>query len=276
MRTWAIGDVQGCYSSLEKLLRKIKYSPDRDRLWFCGDLVSRGNESLEVLRFVRSLGDGAVVVLGNHDLHLLALAHGVRRHRSIPADLQRVLKAKDSDKLIDWLRHRPLLRHDKSLDFTLVHAGLPPQWNLREAKARAREVEKALRGKKHRTVLHKMYGDEPSRWDRNVSGYARLRFIINAFTRIRYCAPDGRVRFALKGAPKNHPRSIPWFRFPDRASASMRIVYGHWSTLGPHYEDGTWCIDGGCVWGGRLLALRLDKDPPRAHQAKCAQQARPG
>ena len=275
MRTWAIGDVQGCQSSLEKLLSNIGYSPDRDQLWFCGDLVSRGNESLEVLRFVRSLGDGAVTVLGNHDLHLLAMACGVGR-QPVSKDLDRILKATDSDTLLNWLRRRPLLHHDKSLDFTLVHAGLPPQWNLRMAKARAREAEKALRGKKYATVLRQMYGDKPARWNKNLTGYARLRFIINAFTRIRYCAPDGHVRFALKGPPKNHPRSIPWFRFPDRASTSMRVVYGHWSTLGPHEENDTWCIDGGCVWGGRLVALRLDKNPPTARRLKCHQRALPG
>lgn len=275
MKTWAIGDVQGCQSSLRKLLKKIRYSPDRDKLWFCGDLVSRGNKSLEVLRFVRSLGDGAVTVLGNHDLHLLAIASGAKR-RSVSQDLKRVLKAKDSDKLLSWLRRRPLIHHDKSLDFALVHAGLPPQWNLRKAKARAREAEKALRGKKYATVLRKMYGDKPDRWNKNLTGYARLRFIINALTRTRFCATDGRLRFALKGPPRRHPRSIPWFRFPDRASESARIVYGHWSTLGFHEEDDTWCIDGGCVWGGQLVALRLDKDPPKPRKLKCAGRARPG
>jgi bis(5'-nucleosyl)-tetraphosphatase (symmetrical) len=274
MRTWAIGDIQGCYSCLKKLLRKIKYSPDRDRLWFCGDLVSRGDKSLEVLRFVRSLDDGAITVLGNHDLHLLALASGVRSRRNVSADFKRILKAKDADKLLDWLRHRPLLHHDKSLDFTIVHAGLPPQWNLRKARARAREAEKALRGKKHVAVLKKMYGDTPDRWSNSLTGYARLRFIINTFTRLRFCAPDGRSRFTLKGPPKNHPRSIPWFRFPGRKSADMSIVYGHWSTLGPHYESGTWCLDGGCVWGGSLVAMRLDK--PRIRDVKCRQHARPG
>ena len=275
MRTWAIGDVQGCQSCLQKLLKKINYSPDRDQLWFCGDLVSRGNKSLEVLRFVRSLGDGAVTVLGNHDLHLLAVASGAGR-RHVSKDFKRVLKARDSDKLLNWLLRRPLLHHDKSLDLALVHAGLPPQWNLHKAKARAREAEKALRGKKYATVLRKMYGDKPDRWNKNLKGYARLRFIINALTRTRFCAPDGRLRFALKGPPKTHPRSIPWFRFPDRASESERIVYGHWSTLGFHEENDTWCIDDGCVWGGRLVALRIDKRRPRTRSVKCRQQARPG
>lgn len=275
MATWVIGDLQGCYSSLRQLLKRIKYRPDRDRLWFCGDLVSRGEQSLEALRFVRSLDDGAITVLGNHDLHLLALAEGARR-RKPSRDLRRILDAKDSGKLLKWLRRRPLLHHDRKLGFTLVHAGLAPQWKLKTARACAREAEAALRKKSYPKLLAKMYGNKPDLWSNKLTGYARLRFIINVFTRLRYCAPSGRLRLELKGPPQNHPRSIPWFEFPGRASQSKRIVFGHWSTLNAQESNNTWCVDGGCVWGGRLVALRLDRDPPKWRRVKCKQQARPG
>ena len=259
MAVFVIGDVQGCYRELRALLRKIRYSADRDRLWFVGDLVNRGPDSLAVLRFVRGLGDGAVTVLGNHDLHLLATALGVRAPH--PRDtLAEVLAAPDRDILLDWLRRRPLL-HEGEQGFVMIHAGLPPQWDLARARSCAREVEAALAAPGHEAFIRHMYGDQPDRWSDALSGWDRLRFITNCFTRLRYCRADGSLALAEKGAPPAVPGLIPWFRVPGRASAGLPIVCGHWSTLGRHREGGVWSLDSGCVWGGALTALRLGESP---------------
>lgn len=256
MAIYAIGDVQGCHDELVALLERLDFDPSRDQAWLVGDLVNRGPKSLETLRTLRSLGEATVCVLGNHDLHLLAVAAGVTRtkHRDTFAD---VLGAPDRDELLDWLRRRPLLHHGEG--FYLIHAGLPPQWSVAQAAALAREAEAVLQGDSPGEFLWHMYGDEPDCWDEGLGDWERLRFITNCLTRLRYCTLDGRVDFRQKGRPGTQPAGlVPWFAVPDRRSAGARIVFGHWSTLGYHVRDGVCCLDTGCLWGGELTALRLD------------------
>lgn len=274
MAVYAIGDVQGCFDELQALLDHIHFDHTEDTLWFCGDLVNRGNKSLETLRFVYSLGERAVTVLGNHDLHLIATANGYRLNKGKDT-LAAVLAADDCEELVDWLRHRPLLHHNAELGFTLVHAGLPPQWSLPLAQACAQEAESMLRGPKHRKFLAKMYGNKPDHWDPVLTGHDRTRFIINCFTRLRYCRADGRLDFNSKGPPGTQPKGyLPWFAVPGRKSGDMRIVFGHWSTLGKRDDPGIYPLDHGCLWGGELTALELGPQP-RFHSLNCPGQQRP-
>lgn len=269
MATYAVGDLQGCYDELRELLDSVAFDPAVDRLWCVGDLVNRGPKSLQVLRFVRGLGDGAVCVLGNHDLHLLALAAGCGRDRG-DHSLDDVLAAPDRDELLDWLRHRPLLHNDPGLGFTMLHAGLPPQWDLRQAIACAREVEAVLRGDGHRDYFAQMYGNQPSMWDPALHGMDRWRFVTNCLTRLRFCNPDGSLALKEKGPPGTEkPGRVPWFDYPGRKTRGERIVFGHWSTLGYHAGDGVWGLDTGCLWGGALTLLRLDTETPRPQRLQC-------
>jgi bis(5'-nucleosyl)-tetraphosphatase (symmetrical) len=257
---YAIGDVQGCYEELRALLAQLKFSPDSDRVWFVGDLVNRGPQSLEVLRFVRALGDNAVVVLGNHDLHLLAIACGSRRKRKSDT-LDEVLAAPDRDILLEWLITRPLAHFDEQGDL-MVHAGLVPQWTVGMAIELAREVESALRTDP-RALFENMYGDEPTRWSDALSGMDRLRFAINVLTRLRVCTSEGQIDLKMKGKPpRGHPTLRPWFELENRQSAAARIVFGHWSALGVVVRTDVVGLDSGCVWGGALTALDLDTDRP--------------
>lgn len=256
MALYAIGDVQGCFGELQSLLEKLHFDPARDRLWFTGDLVNRGPRSLETLRFIRALGDAAVTVLGNHDLHLLAVAHGVSRtkRRDTFGD---VLGAPDRDELLDWLRHRPLLHSEGG--FHLIHAGLPPQWTLYDAARFSGEVESCLRGEDYRSLLQHMYGDKPDLWSESLAYWERLRFTTNCLTRLRYCDIHGRLDFRQKGPPGSQPGNLlPWFQVPGRLSAGADILFGHWSTLGFFAGNGVFCLDTGCLWGGELTALRVD------------------
>ncbi|MGY0505972.1 symmetrical bis(5'-nucleosyl)-tetraphosphatase [Luteimonas sp. e5] len=259
MSVWAIGDLQGCYDATRHLLDAIKFDPARDRLWFCGDLVNRGGQSLETLRLVHSLDAHSVVVLGNHDLSLLAI--GERRpeeQRRVNPDLRRVLEAGDARELLDWLRMRPLMHVDRELGWCMLHAGLAPQWTIAMAQGYAREVEKRLRGDDHRRLLKAMYGDRPG-WNPRLTGIDRLRAIINIFTRMRYCSPRGRIAFDIKGAPGSQPPGLyPWYSVPGHVERELDIVCGHWSTLGLMIGHGIAAIDTGAVWGGKLTALRLD------------------
>lgn len=258
---YAIGDVQGCADELRALLKRIGFSPDRDELRLVGDLVNRGPRSLEVLRLVRSLGDAAVVVLGNHDLHLLALALDGREARRGDT-LSEVLSAPDRDALVDWLLTRPLAHFDADRGDLLVHAGLVPEWTVPRALTLAREAESALQ-RDPRTFLGNMYGDRPDRWSDDLAGAGRLRFIVNVLTRLRMCTADGRVDLKMKGAPDRSSRDfLPWFEIPARASRGTRIVFGHWSALGYVSAHGVIGLDTGCVWGGALTAIRLDADGP--------------
>jgi bis(5'-nucleosyl)-tetraphosphatase (symmetrical) len=276
MSHYAIGDIQGCYDELQRLLERLRFDPAQDRLWLVGDLVNRGPGSLETLRLVRGLGEAAVCVLGNHDLHLLAVARGLKRHKRRDT-LEPILHATDADELLDWLRHRPLFHHDAGLGYTLVHAGLAPQWDLAQAQACAREVEAALRGPDWLELLANMYGDEPDCWSDDLRGWSRLRVIINAFTRLRYCTAEGQMDFADKGRPGTQEAGLtPWFALPWRRSAGLRIVFGHWSTLGLLQGQGVIALDTGCVWGGRLTAARLDTHPVELTALDCAGAQRPG
>ena len=256
---YAVGDVQGCYDQLRRLLDCIGFDPDHDRLWLTGDLVNLGSQSLAVLRFVRGLGARAVSVIGNHELNLLAGRYGYQRYR--PKDTYAdILKAPDCDELLDWLRHRPLLHHDAKLRYTMVHAGLLPQWNLQDATRYAGELEHALRSKRFRKFLKAKRGDKPHRWREDLTGNARLRMIANVFTRIRFCSAGGRLEFECKGPPGTQPAGqLPWYQMPRPRWRGERILFGHWGILGVHRENGAICLDSGCVYGGSLSALRLDR-----------------
>jgi bis(5'-nucleosyl)-tetraphosphatase (symmetrical) len=269
MALYAIGDVQGCDAELGELLGRLKFSANRDSLWFVGDLVNRGPDSLNVLRRVRDLGDAATVILGNHDLHLLAVACGAARLRSDDT-IAEVLAAADSTSLFEWLQSRPLMHDDLPLNVCMVHAGLAPQWDLTLARRCAREFEKSLRRDPNK-LFERLYGDEPDRWDDALEGEERLRFIVNCFTRLRYLDAKGRLALRAKGAPKKAQTLslIPWFEAPGARWRGSRIVFGHWSTLGFFQNADVTGIDTGCVWGDRLTALRLDIPDAAPVQVAC-------
>lgn len=275
MTTYAIGDVQGCFDALQALLEKIRFDPSRDTLWFTGDLVNRGPQSLETLRFVRGLKERAVTVLGNHDLHLLAVASGTAKRKKQDT-LDEILAAPDRDQLLDWLRHRPLLHHDVTLGWTLVHAGLLPQWDLVEAQRLAREAEAALQGAHADSFLANMYGDLPDHWRENLAGHERLRVIVNAFTRLRYCDSEGKVELSFKGAPGGQPPGlVPWFQAPHRRSGAEHVVFGHWSTLGVYQDHGVLGLDGGCLWGRELCGARLEPGAAQILSIRCRDYRHP-
>jgi bis(5'-nucleosyl)-tetraphosphatase (symmetrical) len=255
MTTYAIGDIQGCYSAFRRLLDKLHFEPARDRLWLVGDLVNRGPQSLAVLRFVQSLGTRAITVLGNHDLHLLVVAAGhVQAHRG--DTLNAILRAPDRDELLDWLRRRKMMH--AAGRYALVHAGLLPQWSIAKALALAREVEAALQRDDYDDFLRHMYGNRPDRWRDDLTGIDRLRVITNVFTRLRLCTASGKMEFAHKGAPTGLPRGYkPWFSAPRRRNRTATIIFGHWAALGLYVESNVVGLDTGCVWGRALTAFRL-------------------
>ena len=256
LSTYAIGDVQGCLGALEALLDKIRFDLRCDRLWFVGDLVNRGPDSLEVLRFVKSLGDAAITVLGNHDLHLVARAEGFGKHRSDDT-LEDVLAAPDCGELVAWLRHCPMLHAESS--YVVVHAGLLPQWTVVRAGELAAEVETALRGPGYRNFLAELYGSRPAYWDDAHVGVDRLRVVVNAMTRMRFVSADGVMEFHAKGPPASAPRGCyPWFAVPGRRSVAATVITGHWSALGLVVAPNLLALDTGCVWGGQLSAVRLE------------------
>lgn len=266
MATFAIGDVQGCADELRSLLASVKFDRLRDRLWFVGDLVNRGPRSLETLQFVRTLGDCATVVLGNHDFHLLCLAEGLAKRRADDT-LDEILAAPDAGDLLHWLRHRPLLHVAQG--YAMVHAGLLPQWSISRAQALAREVEEALRGPRQRDFLQHLYGSEPRRWRDDLSGWDRLRVVVNAMARLRFCNGEGDMDLSAKGsrAPAGY---LPWFEL--RPHGEGPIICGHWSALGLKLTEKLIALDTGCVWGGSLSALRLEdrrlfQVPCRGYQA---------
>jgi len=260
MAVYAIGDLQGCHAEFMALLEQLRFDPARDRLWLTGDLVNRGPASLEVLRTVRSLGSAATVVLGNHDLHLLAMAWAPKTVRRREPELQAVLDAPDAGELLAWLSARPLMHRNREIGWALIHAGLPPQWTLADAEACAREIEGALR-ERPMDLLAEMYGDTPDCWSPALAGPGRLRFAVNCLTRLRFVDADGHLLLGLKGPPAGAPPgAIPWYRHPERATRNDRILFGHWSALGYLAEPGLRCLDTGCVWGGALCAIRLDRE----------------
>lgn len=265
MPTYVIGDVQGCSHELKALVELVGFDPACDRLWFVGDLVNRGPDSAGVLRFVKSLGESALTVLGNHDLHLLMVADGMeRQHRS--DTIHDVLRAPDREELIAWLRLRPIFHKEDNT--VLVHAGLLPQWSVEKASGLAAEVEEALRGPDRIDLMANMYGNKPHEWSDDLSGHARFRVIINAMTRMRFCTPDGSMEFSHKGGLDKTPEGyLPWFEAPDPAWAGSSIVFGHWSALGFMMRENLVALDTGCLWGGALTAVRLEDR--RVFQVPC-------
>jgi len=256
MATYAIGDVQGCFGALQRLLDRIGFDEQRDRLWFVGDLVNRGPDSLATLRFVHALGDVATVVLGNHDLHLLAVAEGLEKLKRDDT-LDDVLAAPDREALLDWLRHLPLVHFEDG--YAMVHAGLLPDWSVSHALELGAEVEAALQASSYRSFLAKMYGNRPAQWSEDLAGFDRLRVIVNAMTRLRVCTNDGTMEFSHKGRPANLPPGyVPWFQIAGRRSRDTPVIFGHWSALGPLSVPNLFALDTGCLWGRHLTALRLE------------------
>ncbi|OYY94959.1 MAG: bis(5'-nucleosyl)-tetraphosphatase (symmetrical) [Hydrogenophilales bacterium 28-61-23] len=269
MSTYVVGDIQGCHAALEQLLAALNFDRARDTLWITGDLVNRGEDSLAVLRWCLAHDDCVVAVLGNHDLHLLSVAEGfVPPHRKDTLDM--ILAAPDRDALLTWLRHRPMLHRDGP--WMMLHAGLAPEWSAEEAQKLAGELEAALRGPDWRKFLAQMYGNEPRHWSPDLEGQERLRFIANTLTRTRYLHPDGSLEFQHKLGLDAIPAGLtPWFDFPSRASAcgknSVRILFGHWSTLGLMIREDVIALDTGCLWGGALTAFRLEDE--QCFQVRC-------
>ncbi|OYT88128.1 MAG: bis(5'-nucleosyl)-tetraphosphatase (symmetrical) [Burkholderiales bacterium PBB6] len=271
---YLIGDLQGCCDPLNRLLAEINFSPSRDRLHVLGDLVNRGPSSLETLERLRSFGDAVTCLLGNHDLHLLAVAAGVRKpHRSDTLDP--ILNHPQREAWLDWLRHRKLA--DMAEGWLTVHAGVVPQWDTTTTLALAGEVETLLRSDNLHEFLQVMYGNEPNRWSDDLAGPARWRFIINVLTRIRFCAADGTLEFATKDGSDGAPAGFaPWFSQPGRRSAGQPIAFGHWSTLGLINRPDLLSLDTGCVWGGQLTAVRVDGGRREVTQVQCSQAQKPG
>ncbi len=269
MATYAIGDIQGCFQALTQLLEKIEFNPSQDRLWLVGDLVNRGPGSLQVLQWAMGLGDRVVTVLGNHDLHLLAVAAGfVTAHRGDTLD--EILAVPERDEILDWLRQQRMIYAED--DWVLVHAGLLPQWSVKQALRLGQEVEAALRADDYRDFLQHMYGNQSDHWDDELSGMDRLRVITNAMTRLRVCSASGVMDFKYKGAVQDRPKNtLPWYEVPGRKSAKANIVFGHWSALGLSVGSRHVALDTGCLWGGQLTALRLEDR--RVFQVSCAEQA---
>jgi bis(5'-nucleosyl)-tetraphosphatase (symmetrical) len=274
MALYAIGDVQGCDAELGALLDTLKFSPARDSVWFVGDLVNRGPDSLKVLRRIRALGDAATVILGNHDLHLLAVAHGGARLRSDDT-LDGILAAPDRAALLEWLQERPLMHEDTKQNLCMVHAGLAPQWDLNQARDCAHELERALRRNPEK-LFDRLYGDQPDLWEESLQGAERLRFIANCLTRLRYVDAENRLALRAKGSPKKAQTKslVPWFEARPARWRGTRIVFGHWSTLGFFRNADVIGLDTGCVWGDRLTALRLDVPDAKPVQVRCTASGR--
>ena len=257
MTRYAVGDVQGCFDPLQRLLKRVKFDPARDQLWSVGDIVNRGPQSLQCLRFFAELGSSARVVLGNHDLHLLAVANGIRPVKRGDT-IQEILDASDRDELLDWLRRQPLLHSDG--EFTMIHAGLAPQWSVAQARVLAAEIATVLRGERWLDFLAGMYGDAPDNWSDDLRGVARWRVITNYFTRLRFCKPNGTLDLKSKEGPETAPPGfMPWFDIPQRKSAGATLIVGHWAALmGKTQRDDVIALDTGCVWGGQLTLLNLE------------------
>lgn len=260
MATYAIGDIQGCYHAFKALLELIEFDVKRDKLWLVGDIINRGSGSLEVLRWCYAHQESIHMVLGNHDLHALAVKHQVKKAHKYDT-LQSSMDAADSDVLFTWLRHQPLL-HAQNIDgrdYAMVHAGLFPQWTFQDAQKLAIEVEANLKSESYHTFFSNMYGNQPTKWQDELTGYDRLRAITNAMTRMRVCSPAGEMEFEFKGELKDIPQGfMPWFEVPDRLSQTTTIICGHWSALGLRQYHNIFALDTGCLWGGQLTAMCLE------------------
>jgi len=270
MAIYAIGDVQGCFASLERLIDHIQFDPSLDRLWFVGDLVNRGPESVRVLRLLKKLGASARVVLGNHDLFLLAVAESIMTLR--PKDsIQDVLEAEDRLELLGWLRHQPL--HYREGSYFMVHAGLLPQWTISEAERLAQGVSEVLSGPDYKVFLHSVFHDAPAQWQPALQGMQRLAATARVLTRLRTCTPDGYMDTGFSGSPDEAPSGhVPWFTIPGRRSTDTTMIFGHWAALGLHVTHNVLAIDSGCVWGRQLTAVRLEDR--RVFQVSCGERVR--
>jgi len=258
MTIYAIGDIQGCFQELKALLKKINFSIDKDQLWFTGDLVNRGPQSLETLRFVKNLGENAITVLGNHDLHMLAVLFEFEKPRKKDT-LNEILSAPDKQSLMDWVREQPLMHLDETHKTVLIHAGIYPAWSIPQAQNYANEVQQILRDDRIKAFLQNMYGNEPDAWNEELTGWPRIRFITNCFTRMRYCSDKLALNMDEKGKPGSQATHLqPWFDFQNDSLKDYRIVMGHWSTLGHASQQNVFAIDSGCLWGGKLTAMRID------------------
>jgi bis(5'-nucleosyl)-tetraphosphatase (symmetrical) len=268
MARYAVGDIQGCFASLRCLLDQVDFNPGRDELWSVGDLVNRGPQSLETLRFFYQLGTSARVVLGNHDLHLIAVSRGIRKHKKNDT-LNEILDAPDRDVLLDWLRQQPLIQHDEVQNFVMVHAGLAPQWDIKKAKSLAKEISQVLNSHDLDRYLHGMYGDTPVRWDDELKDIDRWRVITNYFTRLRFCTREGDLDLVTKeSAIHDDPRYLPWFAIENRRSIGTTILFGHWAALeGKTRRDDVIGLDTGCIWGGKLTLMNIDTR--EYHSCKC-------
>lgn len=259
MSIYAIGDIQGCFEQLQALLDKLNFDPCNDTLWFAGDIINRGPRSLDTLRFIYSLGEQAITVLGNHDLHLLAIANSNSKQGKFDT-IQDILNAPDREQLLNWLLHRPLMHYDKTLNTCLCHAGIHPDWDIASAQSYAFEVEQILQGPESREFFTHMYGDKPETWSEDLCDWNRLRFITNAFTRMRYCNAKGALKLREKGAPSKQKKDLhPWFEINNRKTDKTNIVFGHWSTLKDPEQAHIYPLDTGCLWGGQLTALKIDE-----------------
>lgn len=272
MATYAIGDIQGCYSAFRKMLDWVSFDPANDRLWLAGDIVNRGPDSLAMLRFMVQAGNSAIMVLGNHDLHLLMVYAGISSY-SKGDTIQTIMEAPDRDELLTWLRYQRLFYAEES--YAMVHAGLLPAWTVSGAQALAQEVETALRQSDYQDTFAQLYGNDPNYWSDSLVGIERLRVIVNAMTRMRICSTDGRMNFSHKGTLQTIPSGyMPWFDVPQRASRESTIICGHWSALGLHVTDDVIALDTGCVWNGQLSAMRLEDR--RIFQVSCGKAAMTG
>jgi bis(5'-nucleosyl)-tetraphosphatase (symmetrical) len=263
MATYAIGDIQGCFEPLQRLLEKIQFDPKKDRLWFTGDLVNRGPHSLETLRFIKSLDSQIITVLGNHDLTLLAVGFGVIPYQPQHHTFSDILEAEDRDELLNWLRYQPLIHKEDSLGpgYTLVHAGLHPDWDLATALALANEVECMLQGPQFLEFFAHMYGNKPDIWDPKLTGWDRLRFIVNCFTRLRFCSPEGQIDLTTKDTIHPVAGYYPWFALKGLWNHQSNIIFGHWASLGGQcHTPKVFALDTGCVWGNTLTAMCLENE----------------
>lgn len=257
MAIYVVGDVQGCFDALQELLALIKFNKDYDELWLTGDLVNRGQQSLAVLNYIMALPK-VITVLGNHDLSLLTLAYGVTQLKQHTMD--DILESPNKESILSWLRHRPLLHYDQTMNTALVHAGIPPPWDIVQAKACAKETETILKSDSFTALLENLYGNSPAQWDENLQGWDRHRYIINALTRMRFCTRNGELDFSFKGAIGSQPpHLLPWFKSTTRKTRQINIIFGHWAALHGQTNDASViALDTGCVWGKQLTALRLN------------------
>lgn len=275
MSTYAIGDIQGCYEDLLRLLDKIEFDSATDTLWFCGDIINRGPQSLETIRYIKNLGDRAITVLGNHDLHFLAVAY-VSDKPSRYDTFSDILKAHDRDELVNWLRSQKLFHHDAELNISMVHAGIPPHWTIEDAVFHSSEIESVLQVSDPFEFFKNMYGNQPRDWKESLTGWDRYRYITNVFTRMRYCDQSGRPDFKFKNDIGTQPDYlIPWFMHDNRLTKNDEIIFGHWSTLTNVTTNNIHALDTGCLWGGKLTALNIDHDSRQIIQTDCPNGIKP-